>query len=244
MAGSSWTASELLDVQVMPWPLFHEKYPSRTFDAWEVKRRRVAKPKEAEGNYGPKEKIVIPRAEDCANFSIAFYDIETTMGRARRLLTGALVNAHGEYQLFDYYTNPGKAWWDDSELTRAYIEALRPFNILVGWNSKAFDLKVLNGRAAIHGIPVLRPQLHLDLMWTYRIAMDVGGSSLQNISEVFESQYKKIPLTPRMHAEAEAGNKEPYDVLREHNVADVLLTRDAFVKALPFVTTLNKSPLF
>lgn len=239
-----WTEAELLDVAVMDWVEFHAKYPERTFDSWEVKRRRVAKPDVAPPMDGPQEQVVVPRMEGCANFDIAFYDIETTFGKTRRMMTGALADAHGGYQLFDYYTNPGRAWWDDAPLVSAYIEALRGFNILVGWNSKRFDLKVLNGRAAVHGIPALRPQLHLDLMNTYRFSMDVGGSSLENIGEVFQSEHHKIRVSPREHMEAEAGNRDAYDLLRRHNVADVLLTRDVFAHGRVFVTTMTKSPLF
>lgn len=38
-----WTEAEGLDALRMPWPVFHEKYPERPFNAWEVKRRRLAK---------------------------------------------------------------------------------------------------------------------------------------------------------------------------------------------------------
>lgn len=244
MAGRAWTAAEKLDAALLAWPEFHQRYPERTFDAWEVKRRREGKPAVAEALYEPREKIKVDRAKHCVTFNTGFYDIETTMGRHKRILMAAVVNQHGEYQLKDYYTDPGKAWWDDEPLLRAIIEMLRPFELLIGWNSKRFDLKVINGRAARHGIAPLRPQLHLDLMNVYRFSMDVGGSSLENISEVFESEYHKIRVNPTMHERAEAGDKEAYDLLREHNVADVLLTRDVFPHALPFITNLTKSPLF
>lgn len=39
---AAWSPAELADVQ-MPWPSFHAKHPDRSFNAWEVKRRRVGK---------------------------------------------------------------------------------------------------------------------------------------------------------------------------------------------------------
>lgn len=192
----------------------------------------------------PIEKIVVPRAEGCVNFGIGYYDIETSISKWKRLLTCAVVNGHGDYKIVDYYTHPGKGWWDDSNLLNGVMEMLRPYNILVGWNSKRFDLKVINGRAAVFGIPPLRPQLHLDLMNIFKFHMDLGGNSLMNISEVFDSQYHKIRMTPMEHQRAEAGDTEAYDLLREHNIADVLLTRDVFPHALPYITSLTKSPLF
>lgn len=244
MAGNKWGASELLDVQLLDWPNFHAKYPGRSFDAYEVKRRRIGKPAEAEHITGPREHPLVPRADGCVNFGIGFYDIETTMSRWPRLLTTAVADGHGNWQLVDYYTHPGKEWWDDEPLTAAVLEMLRPFNILVGWNCKAFDLRVINARAVLYGLQPLRPQLHLDLMNVYKFATNFGSASLQNISEVFESEYHKIRVSPGMHQRAEAGDREAYDILRDHNVADVLMTRDVFQHIRHMVTSLSKSPLF
>lgn len=228
--------------------LFKENHPDeyiadvtgKSLDAVRLKRKRL----EAERTV-PIEKMEVARVEgECVNLNIGFYDIETSFSRHRRLMTAAVVDAHGNSQLVDYYTHPGKGWWDDSNLVQGVIDMLRPFHILVGWNSKRFDLKVINGRAAVNGIAPLRPQLHLDLMNVFKYHLDLGGNSLQNISEVFESEYHKIRVTPMMHQRAEAGEKEAYDLLREHNVADVFLTRDVFPKALPFITSITKSPIF
>lgn len=41
MARRFWTANELDDLAVMTWDQFHALYPHRSYDAWEVKRRRV-----------------------------------------------------------------------------------------------------------------------------------------------------------------------------------------------------------
>lgn len=248
MAGKPWSASELLDLQIYSraedWPAFHERHPERGFDAWEVKRRRISKPEEAERAVGPREHPIIHRAEGCVNFGIGFYDIETTMSRWPRLLTTAVADGHGNWQLLDYYTHPGEQWWDDKALTEGVLEMLRPFNILVGWNSKAFDLRVINARAILHGLAPLRPQLHLDLMNVYKYSVNFGSARLENIGEVFESEHHKIRVSPGMHQRAEAGDKEAYDVLREHNVADVLLTRDVFQHVRHMVTSMTKSPLF
>lgn len=39
---AAWTADELANVH-LPWPLFHAKHPDRSYNSWEVKRRRVGK---------------------------------------------------------------------------------------------------------------------------------------------------------------------------------------------------------
>lgn len=43
MARRSWTEAEAQEALRLPWPEFHAKYPDRSFNSWEVKRRRVEK---------------------------------------------------------------------------------------------------------------------------------------------------------------------------------------------------------
>lgn len=52
MARRSWTHQEEQEALRLPWAEFHSKYPDRTFNSWEVKRRRVEK----EGLFGTPER--------------------------------------------------------------------------------------------------------------------------------------------------------------------------------------------
>lgn len=36
-----WTTDELTDLSLLTWEEFNTKYPYRTYDSWEVKRRRI-----------------------------------------------------------------------------------------------------------------------------------------------------------------------------------------------------------
>lgn len=40
MSRTPWTKEELADIE-LGWPHFHELWPHRSYDSWEVKRRRV-----------------------------------------------------------------------------------------------------------------------------------------------------------------------------------------------------------
>lgn len=43
MARRAWSREEEQEALRLPWPEFHAKFPDRTFNSWEVKRRRVEK---------------------------------------------------------------------------------------------------------------------------------------------------------------------------------------------------------
>ena len=43
MSRKPWSETELADLQTLPdWRTFHAFHPRRSYDSWEVKRRRVA----------------------------------------------------------------------------------------------------------------------------------------------------------------------------------------------------------
>jgi hypothetical protein len=41
MARIKWSQDELIDLTNLTWTEFHHKYPTRSYDSWEVKRRRI-----------------------------------------------------------------------------------------------------------------------------------------------------------------------------------------------------------
>lgn len=58
--------------------------------------------------------------------------------------------------------------YDDSALAIAILDELEKYDIIVGWNSKNFDVKFLNSRAIRGGRQVKPAQYHVDGMWSWR----------------------------------------------------------------------------
>lgn len=206
---------------------------SKSFDAWEVKRRRLANG----GNFlatrgavalaGPGERPapVFADPSTFVGFSIGFWDLETTFSTQPIVLYGAVADVFGQVQGF----RKGKDITDDKQLVKAAAMTLTDFDLWATWNGKLFDVPVLNGRLRYHGLQPLPMVKHMDLMY-YATggSMRIGRRSLQSVSEYFDVPNRKTPLSVRTWDKAMAGDAEAYEKIVEHCDADVLVTRDVF----------------
>lgn len=190
---------------------------TRTFDGWEVKRRRIA---------AASSPITIPQSQsEHIGLRVGYFDIETTFSTQPIMLYGAIAEADGTVRQF----RRGPDITDDKALVEAYARALSEYDVLVSWNGKLFDVPVINGRLMFHQSPPLYIHMHIDLMYyaTGQFAR-IGRKSLQSVSEYFEVSNAKTPLRVRQWDGAMAGKPEEYEKIVEHCDADVLVLRDVF----------------
>lgn len=238
--GHLWTEQEKADALALDYPEFAAAYPSISFHSWRHKRRDLVQ--EASERANAYSGLEIPAIEPGTYVgpSIAFFDLETTYSTQPRILTGAIADGFGRVTLFDLKSHEGKEWIDDSVLAVAIRDELEKYTIIAGWNSKMFDVPVLNGRLAYHGERRLQPQLHLDMMY-YASGqfMRIGRRSLESVSTYFSSPNSKTPLSPMLWDRADHGDEDAYNLIREHNIADVLVTRDVFPHLAPFIKNLH-----
>jgi uncharacterized protein YprB with RNaseH-like and TPR domain len=201
---------------------------SRSFNAYEVKRRRVEGEQptavELAGPGTPAPKVTgIPA--DFVGLTMAFWDLETTFSMQPIVLYGAIADVFGNVTGFP----KGKDITDDKALVKSIASALSEYDVWVTWNGKLFDVPVLNARLRYHGLQPLPLVKHIDAMY-YATggSMRIGRRSLASVSEYFDVANKKTPLSVRIWDKAMSGNKEAYDLIVEHCDADVLVTRDVF----------------
>lgn len=242
MSKSHWTATELEALERTAESTGMEGYHafgaltnySKSFDAWEVKRRRhvgsghnVAALKDATELAGPGQAapVVLGDPTKFVGLTVAYWDLETTFSTQPIVLYGAIADQFGEVQGF----RKGKDITDDKALVKAAALALTDFDIWVTWNGKLFDVPVLNGRLRYHGLQPLPLTKHIDAMY-YATggSMRIGRRSLQSVSEYFDVANRKTPLSVRIWDRAMAGDEDAYNKIVEHCDADVLVTRDVF----------------
>jgi uncharacterized protein YprB with RNaseH-like and TPR domain len=127
------------------------------------------------------------------------------------------------------------------EVRARFSEYLDTFDVIVGWNSKLFDVPVLNARLLYHGMRPYQPRMHLDLMYKASgSSISIGRKSLDNVSKYFGVQNQKTPLDPRTWDDADHGDKSKYAKIIEHCEADVLVLRDVYEKLKPMVHILHR----
>jgi len=220
------------------WGLFHETHPEVTYDSWETKRRRINKDGGIE-----QELVAVPAGGSYVGPSIAFWDLETTYSSQPRLLSGASTDGFGELQVWDQREYGGREdWLNDRDIAVAIRDYLEDFDIICGWNSKLFDVPVLNGRLARWGERPLRAQMHLDLMYyAGGQFMRIGSKALDSVSKFFDSPNRKTPLSPLIWDKADHGDEDAMDLIIEHNVADVFVTRDVYPHLRLGVRTIHRA---
>lgn len=196
---------------------------TRSFDSWEVKRRRIGieLPPIDLPTRAPE---VVPMGA-FKGFKVGYFDIETTFSTQPIVLYAAIADQFGRVEQF----RKGDDITNDRELVAAYAKALEGYDILVSWNGKLFDVPVLNGRLNFHGLAPLNIHMHVDLMYYASGQFNrIGRRSLQSVSEYFNVQNRKTPLNVRTWDRAMSGDPAAYEKIAEHCDADVLVLRDVF----------------
>jgi uncharacterized protein YprB with RNaseH-like and TPR domain len=240
MTKNNWTEQELLALDEVSSDTGMAAYHhwgaltnySRSFNSFEVKRRRVEqggvawkKAVEIQTPSIRKAQAAVGIPEEFVGFTVGFFDIESTFSNQPIVLYAAIADQFGRVEEF----RKGPNIVDDRELVRTYCARLEEFDILVGWNSTLFDIPVLRGRALFHGLKILEPHMTIDLMYKASgSAARIGRRSLASVSEYLDVPDRKTPLSVRTWDAAMAGDAEAYEKIATHCNYDVLVTRQVF----------------
>jgi DNA polymerase elongation subunit (family B) len=218
---------------------------SKSYNAFEVKRRRVTQGSPAtvsalayaSGVPTPTDFVSVNDVLTHIGFRIGWWDLETTFSTQPIVLYGAIADNFGRIESFA----KGKDITDDKAICKAIRDALCKYDIWVTWNGKLFDVPVLNGRLLFHGLEPLPPKMHIDLMYKATGAsVRIGRRSLQSVSEYYDVPNRKTPLSVRIWDRAMAGDEAAYSLIAEHCDADVLVTRDVFNVLKPQIGTIQR----
>jgi uncharacterized protein YprB with RNaseH-like and TPR domain len=168
---------------------------SKNYNAWEVKRRRIAAETIVDDTDREDELSVLddflnhvaPKFPDLEqphlgkknypsldmldyNLKIGFFDIESTdlKGNFGRILCASFANQFGEVTTLrgDDPAYRGSKVRDDSRLVAAVRDMVESFDYIITWNGKKFDIPFLDTRLLLAGErPVRKDIMHTDLMY-------------------------------------------------------------------------------
>lgn len=129
---------------------------------------------------------------------------------------------------------------DDSKLAKAIKDDLEGATVIVGHNSKLFDRKFLNARLMKGGLEPLKPQWHIDTMWTVRTHLRIS-SKLANVQQFLGLPDEKTDISWDDWMRGQGMDRKAIDTIVEHCVKDVLVLEEAYWKLLPYVRTITKA---
>lgn len=139
------------------------------------------------------------------------------------------------------YNDKSGSWKneDDLSLINEIWELLNQADIVIGQNSKRFDVKKINSRFVING---LKPPTSFKQVDTLEIAKRTFGftsNKLEYMTDKICTRYKKLKHANfagyELWKECLQGNPLAWDEMQEYNIHDVLATEELYIKLRPWM---------
>jgi hypothetical protein len=139
--------------------------------------------------------------------------------------------------------NQDPSFFADSDDDRFVVDRmwslLDQADIVIGQNSKSFDVRKFNARAVIHGYTPPSPYLQID---TKRAAAEVGSfgsNSLKHLARMLNVPLKEENRGFPMWREVMANEQVAWAEMEVYNKADVLSTAELYTRLRPWMSGAN-----
>lgn len=132
---------------------------------------------------------------------------------------------------------------DDKELLKVAWKLMNEADIIVGQNSKSFDIKKLNARFILNGMKPPSSYKQFDTMRIAKKYFAFTSNKLEYMSDKLCKQYKKLKVTKfpgfNLWSECMKGNQEAWQEMKRYNILDVLSLEELYKKLVPWDNSLN-----
>lgn len=135
----------------------------------------------------------------------------------------------------------GESLSDDSKLVAAVKKIMEESFTWISWNGKLHDVPLINTRLAKAGLDPLIKRIHVDAMYYFRRPfLSLHSSKLEEVAKTFRFKWQKTKLDPNTWVAAYELNGAAMDEVCDHCKADTLALKEAFLLAVPHLTTLHR----
>ncbi len=121
---------------------------------------------------------------------------------------------------------------DDSKLLSNLWKLLNEADIVVGQNSKRFDVKKINSRLVLNGYPKPSTFRQIDTMLIAKAQFGFTSNKLQYMTDKLCTKYKKLDhgkfAGHLLWSECMKGNPEAWSEMRDYNINDVLSLEELY----------------
>jgi DNA polymerase elongation subunit (family B) len=116
-------------------------------------------------------------------------------------------------------------------------------DVIIGQNSDSFDIKKLNARFVINGLPPPTTYKKIDTKKLAKKHFAFTSNGLEYMSDKLNKKYKKLKHGKypgiKLWLECMAGNKEAFVELKKYNIHDVLATEELYQTLVKWDTATN-----
>lgn len=145
----------------------------------------------------------------------------------------------GEKKIYSVATYNG----DDRVVIKTLIKLIDDADAVVAHNGDSFDLKMIKGRALIHGFPPLAPVTTIDTLKISRGAFRLNSNRLDYLGKVLGFG-GKTKTDNGLWLEVLKGNKSAINKMVTYNKRDVDLLEKVFLKLRPYAPNYINRELF
>lgn len=127
-----------------------------------------------------------------------------------------------------------KSLSDDYGLVKSIREELDDVDVLIGHNSKEFDIKKLNARLIYHGLPPLPPIHMVDTLKEVKKVAKFTSNRLDYLAKHLTGD-KKMETSPDLWMKAMTGDKKAIAEMVKYNKKDVDVLEGVYNKLKPYI---------
>lgn len=139
---------------------------------------------------------------------------------------------HGEKKVYFYSTfHQGK-----EAMVQAAYDLLSEADIVVGYNSKGFDMKHLNREFVLAGFSPPAPYQQVDLLLAVRNAFRFTSAKLDHVVQELGLGAKVSHEGHDLWVKCMAGDKAAWARMRTYNKQDVVITEALYDRILPWIS--------
>lgn len=128
---------------------------------------------------------------------------------------------------------------DDTRLVKQLWKLLDKADIVIAHNGKSFDVRKIQARFFLLGLPPTSPFKIIDTLIESRKQFAMTSAKLEFLTDKMcktkKLKHKKFPGF-ELWKECLAGNPEAWDEMREYNIVDVLSLEEYYLILRPWIT--------
>ena len=132
---------------------------------------------------------------------------------------------------------------NDKKLLKKVWKLLDEADLVVGQNSKAFDIKKLNARFIINGMQPPSAYRQIDTKLLAKKSFAFTSNKLEYMTDKLCTNHKKTKHSKfhghTLWVECLKGNKAAWKEMKDYNIQDVLSTEELFLKLEPWGRDIN-----
>ena len=124
---------------------------------------------------------------------------------------------------------------NDRRIIEDVWKLMNSADIIIGHNSNSFDIKKLNTRFLLHGLPPPMYYQTIDTLSVLRNKFKISSNSLDYVTK-FLGIGEKVHTTFELWKRCVVGDKEALQEMVTYNQGDVSLLEEVYVKIRPWIT--------